>query len=146
MTSNTNKKDLTDNWTDTAKPDKVPDEVDSVQQQQPFPLLPRKRTKTKVLQVHWRTVMKEVISATYLIKDKKSLNESAVDLYIVYAKGKDHGYQWRMLSLVRCLKRNLSLSQQIRHQRPCPLLLHTAPNDVQQMFISVPRWNGKESS
>ena len=63
------------------------DHEDTVQQQT-LPLPPRKRSKTKMLQIHCRTVMKELTSAIYLIKDESSLTELAQGLDGLYAKAK----------------------------------------------------------
>ena len=57
-------------------------------QQQTLTLPPRKRSKTKMLQVHCRTVMKELTGATYLINDESSLAELAQGLDGLYAKAK----------------------------------------------------------
>jgi len=57
-------------------------------QQQTLPLPPRKKSKTKTLQIHCRTIMKEITSATYLINDESSLTELAQSLDGLYAKAK----------------------------------------------------------
>lgn len=78
-----------DDWTDPPEPDMVPQqEEEDTEQPQTLPLPPRKRTKTKVLQTHCRTIMKEIISATYLIKDEKCLSELADDIDDLNAKAK----------------------------------------------------------
>ena len=63
------------------------DTADTVQQPT-LPLPPRKKANTKVLQIHCRTVMKELVDASYLIKDEKCRKELAEDLDPLYAKAK----------------------------------------------------------
>ena len=53
---------------------------------QSFPLPPRWRAMSIVLLVHCRTVLKEIIGCTYLIKDTQSLQELADELEKLYSK------------------------------------------------------------
>lgn len=77
---------LSDDEEDIPEADIAEDE-DTVQQRT-LPLPPRKRSKTKMLQIHCRTVMKERTGATYLINDERSLTELAQGLDGLYAKAK----------------------------------------------------------
>ena len=81
-----------EDWEDTTEPDLVPDEEkEDTAQQQTLTLPPRSKTKSKVLQIHCRTVMKEIITATYLITDEKCLSELAEDLLQSFIRqGKNH--------------------------------------------------------
>lgn len=59
-----------DTPTDTLESDMATEDEEATVHQQTAPLPPRQRTKSKVLQIHCRTVMKEITNATYLIKDE----------------------------------------------------------------------------
>ena len=77
-------------WSDTCIPDITAD--DDLQSSEDagvtLPLPSRRKGKSKTLQIHCRTVLKEVISATYLIQQENALKELAQDIDSLYAKAK----------------------------------------------------------
>lgn len=87
LTSST-KEALSDDWEDTPEANIAEEDEEDTAQQQTLPLPARKRSKTKLLQIHCRTIMKELTSATYLINDESSLTELAQGLDGLYAKSK----------------------------------------------------------
>ena len=79
---------------------KIDEDDEHTVQQQTLPLPPRKRLKTKMLKIHCRAIIKELISATYLINDESFPTELAQGLDGLYAKAKtrmpsEDGYQWK---------------------------------------------------
>ena len=75
-------------WEDMPEANIADENEDDAVQQETLLLSPRKRSMTKMLQIHCRTIMKELASATYLIKDESSLAELAQGLDGLYAKAK----------------------------------------------------------
>lgn len=80
----------TEDCVDTPEQDIVTAEECRVKQGQneTLPLPPKKKAKVKVLQIRCRTTMKEIIGATYLIKEEEFLRELAEDIEGIYAKAK----------------------------------------------------------
>ena len=91
-TSVTKKQVSSDDCADTPEPhigNEITEEDTADAVQQPtLPLPPRKKASTKALQIHCRTVMKELVNASYLIKDEKCLKKLAEDPDHLYTKAK----------------------------------------------------------
>jgi len=89
LTGSSNSQPPSDDWEDMPEPEIIEQQPEQqTAQQKTLPLPPRKKAKSRALQIHCRTVLKELISATYLIRDEKCLQRLAEDIDALYEKTK----------------------------------------------------------